>query len=1140
MNKKNLGLYFLYLLVVLSSCEDEFVADNTNCYDNVTFGVKIGSDQQISSRAADEAQPLKEITVKEISSEFRGKPLYLHTIVQDYKPQEEKTQENEKQSRGAVRDKNAVTDLGVSGVIYNEDWTESGRDDQILYFYNLDLDVTNYTASTNYYWPMQNEKMRVFAYSPYSASGMSGFTKTAVSPSFDYEVPAEAADQVDLLVASNEVAKAEYGDPIDLTFGHALTAIQVGIKTDVNDVTIKSVKILNVKSAGSYTFNYDKDKDANPDTEDVKCRELGAWTGQNKIVESYNVPLTDIPEGKSDMVIPADITSDVIFNKEDDILMLMPQQLDGAKLQITLVDNKEGENYNKEVTKTIDLTGEWIKGQHLIYYLSASDLAYEYVLEVVDSNTGKTLEYYGGVGEFTVKSYKRTKNAFGRTFIESVPWEITEIPEGYDMPIGLSEMTLNGKGVDNVALNEGPFKYVVLPNLTAEANDPNSSHSLLRSAKRTDTENGTTKEKAFDLSYSDGNNYFGNSRNTANCYIVKSPAYYKFPLVYGNAIKNGNENNTEAFEKVGAGPITKSYDSYAGKSDDGIVSYNKIGAVEVTVNQLKNFKDHKGENIKGAWISEQGGAEYIPVKAEIVWQDEPWLVTELELCDENGKAAGEEGVGALKYIRFRVNEQSICEGNALIAVKNSKDEIMWSWHIWVSKSNTSGSKNLWNRRIPSAGNAGVVTDKEPSRGDAPIWKNYLEAKFVLMLAQVGQCSSEIKTYNARTINVKIKQNDPNPYAAEQKTASFSINVGSGEVKNAPNAPYYQWGRKDPMLPYGLNGENKKYYNNVGEQQNELKTIAGPQTIAWSIQHPDYFITSTSDSNMGTSGKVTYRNWCEDIYINLWNNNCKTLPMYSDRYVDRSTVHCWDFHDAISKVGANEEFGWGALNVEKTVYDPCPPGWEMPRMDAFSGVSYEGVNESPYWTTTSSYNSPFFPNINLVKQRPWIASTVGSISYPLEPDAVTNEMVCEVGISTNPMIVVDKRDIGNINTQDNENIIWFMGYGHRAANGKLSEYDNFINIVTSGLMCIQWTTDAYGDGVYKEAPFLLSSSRLCVIRNSDKGNSNYGGLRPFSASTLVLGFNVVPAKTSGNPVVCTTYNAENNNLTRKPIAGLIPN
>lgn len=38
---------------------------------------------------------------------------------------------------------------------------------------------------------------------------------------------------------------------------------------------------------------------------------------------------------------------------------------------------------------------------------------------------------------------------------------------------------------------------------------------------------------------------YGNSisQTTANCYVVSKPGIYKFPLVFGNALKNGSVNS---------------------------------------------------------------------------------------------------------------------------------------------------------------------------------------------------------------------------------------------------------------------------------------------------------------------------------------------------------------------------------------------------------------------------------------------------------------------------------------------------------------------------------------------------------------------------------------------------------------------
>lgn len=56
-------------------------------------------------------------------------------------------------------------------------------------------------------------------------------------------------------------------------------------------------------------------------------------------------------------------------------------------------------------------------------------------------------------------------------------------------------------------------------------------------------------DRAIDLSYRDINGNVLATQNTANCYVIKEPGTYKLPLVYGNAIKNG-QVNTAAYTNI--------------------------------------------------------------------------------------------------------------------------------------------------------------------------------------------------------------------------------------------------------------------------------------------------------------------------------------------------------------------------------------------------------------------------------------------------------------------------------------------------------------------------------------------------------------------------------------------------------------
>lgn len=133
-----------------------------------------------------------------------------------------------------------------------------------------------------------------------------------------------------------------------------------------------------------------------------------------------------------------------------------------------------------------------------------------------------------------------------------------------------------------------------------------------------------------DLSYD-----YNGQMNTANCYVVTHPGYYKFPLVYGNAIKNGATN---------------------------AIAYGS-----------STFVNHLDQPIEDPYIYENSGCTV--GSAELVWQDAQNLISNIGLSSDN------------HYIQFEITKENIEQGNAVIAVKDESGTIMWSWHIWVTNKN---------------------------------------------------------------------------------------------------------------------------------------------------------------------------------------------------------------------------------------------------------------------------------------------------------------------------------------------------------------------------------------------------------------------------------------------------------------------
>lgn len=151
----------------------------------------------------------------------------------------------------------------------------------------------------------------------------------------------------------------------------------------------------------------------------------------------------------------------------------------------------------------------------------------------------------------------------------------------------------------------------------------------------------------IDLSMQD---IYGNTiaQTTANCYVISKPGKYKFPLVYGNAIKNGKVNYA-AFTNNGG---TYSHD----------------------------FVNGMGGVITGPTTSTGSNTKIYPtgMNNHIVNSDcEDGVITDINEIWE----VGEDG---LYYYEFTVNEVPATGGNIIFqAYGNVNDMCIWTWHIWL-------------------------------------------------------------------------------------------------------------------------------------------------------------------------------------------------------------------------------------------------------------------------------------------------------------------------------------------------------------------------------------------------------------------------------------------------------------------------
>ncbi|WP_373825979.1 fimbrillin family protein, partial [Bacteroides heparinolyticus] len=471
-------------------------------------------------------------------------------------------------------------------------------------------------------------------------------------------------------------------------------------------------------------------------------------------------------------------------------------------------------------TLTADINGTtWTMGKTMVYRISTGSIVQTPTLEVT---APADYEYTGGNKTYTVASYLAVTGG-GATGRKPIAWTAEFSEDG-----GLTWSdtkpawltTFTASGAGGTSATSYPAT------VAAQVNSAPNPHTVaLKSA---------TQVNNYDLSTKGGTA----PASTANCYIVNAPGTYRLPLVYGNAIKGG-VTNSSAYTSTASG-----------------------------ANILNPFINHSGAGITNPYIYNNA---LTPANATLVWQDEKDLVTNVKLSTNR------------QFLEFTVNRATIRQGNAVVAVRDASNTVLWSWHIWVTdyKPGTSGT---------------TTPDKEIT--------NHQGKKYKIMSFNLGWCDGETKSYAERTVQVRFKQKPTAGYTPAA-TQTITVKQKAHTITELGNNTYYQWGRKDPFVGALAGDVNKTWYDASGASHTNQR----PQTSS--------FVTG---------------NACITSGITLPNTFC------TNYYMDNTYYNLWDVNNNVVYT-ANDNV------VIKTIYDPSPVGYKLPPSNAFTGFTTTGDNTS---------------------------------------------------------------------------------------------------------------------------------------------------------------------------------------------------
>ena len=180
----------------------------------------------------------------------------------------------------------------------------------------------------------------------------------------------EILSQPDIIVATNAESRSVSSDDkaVELKFSHALTAVNFAISKDLTDIfktgatdgsKLKSIKLSGIPNVGTCELTAKEGAPQTPsqiwtfDTEADGTTKTGSYTFR---LENKNIQI-----GESYA-----LTS----NEDKNILMMIPQNLQGTNAQLTFVLDIKGKG---DQTFTFDLSNQtWLPGTSVTYKLSAS------------------------------------------------------------------------------------------------------------------------------------------------------------------------------------------------------------------------------------------------------------------------------------------------------------------------------------------------------------------------------------------------------------------------------------------------------------------------------------------------------------------------------------------------------------------------------------------------------------------------------------------------------------------------------------------------------------------------------------------------------------------------------------------------
>ena len=386
--------------------------------------------------------------------------------------------------------------------------------------------------------------------------------------------------------------------------------------------------------------------------------------------------------------------------------------------------------------------------------------------------------------------------------------------------------------------------------------------------------------------------YLGAGNNPADFNVARNTKYTVNASIKGTNLDDGRVLVGKDLSAAG----TRTVNCYVVKTTDANKWYRFKATVRGNGAQTAAQISYTGAEIPA-------GAEISPVKAGLVW----------ETRDSNGTVHTLDYVGYSRngYIVFKLG--SATEGNAVVAAK-SGTTTLWSWHIWATKA------------FDRAGIKVQAYDTRPRTVDGhftPAQRKGIK----VMDRHLGSASGAASKVEAEVIK------------------TYGV--------------YFQFGRKDPFPAAGVmtraddaeivpvyDGSGSKILKNSNQKKNSEITKGTDQAavkaqLAYTVENPLMFMLRDDGDKVAAYG------------------GDGTNPSYNWIFAAHPQKTPWKASNKLWGGGLTNEVNslilGTVVDIEKTIYDPCPYGYHMPPQDIWTNFT----------VAATVYNSSNITDYNVV-------------------------------------------------------------------------------------------------------------------------------------------------------------------------------